>query len=196
MYSGKVPLPDPEDRTISVFGDGAISAVCYQLHRPDISRGKPPAQFAARHHKTVLTGTLEERVVALDRRCRERITCDAWSEACNWNNPAPNLVPTATYRKARLLAQPQGGKYASTEFDALSLLTGLFNETEAMAGLHPCYQGDAFLLASEIAVRHQRAHEAHSFLAMWQRGQLSYLAGGKFESFLGGSQPSAKNRAG
>src|SRR5262245_16274968 len=65
VYSGKVPLPDPEDRTISVFGDGAISAVCYQSHRPDISKGKPAPQFAGRDKKTALTGSLEERVIAL-----------------------------------------------------------------------------------------------------------------------------------
>lgn len=167
MYSGKVPLPDPDDRTISVFGDGAISALCYQLHRSDISKGKPPPQFAGRQHKIALTGTLEERVAALDGRSRERITGDAFSQTCDWESPDAKLLPTAIYRKARLLAQPRGGKYPATELEGLSLLTGLFNDPKAIATLHPCYQAAAFLLASDIAARHDRAREAICFLAMW-----------------------------
>jgi hypothetical protein len=167
MYSGKVPLRDPEDRTISVFGDGAISAVCHRLHRTDNSRGKPPPTFAGRHHRIALTGSLAERVDALDRRSRERITCDAWSGTCDWENPQPNLISTATCREARLLAQPEDGKHPDTELEAYSLLTRLFNDTAGLAALHTCYQAQAFLLATDIAARHGRLSEAQCFLAMW-----------------------------
>jgi hypothetical protein len=136
-YSGQVPLPAEKDRTIHVNGDGAISAVCLHLKLPDLSKGVPPPKYGAPGH------SLEKRVIALDQWTRRSITADAWS-SCDWDHPPLSLTPTATYRKARLLAQPKAnGKPPPTETESLLLLRRLLAEAPYPAAFHPYYRVSA-----------------------------------------------------
>ena len=135
-YGGAVPMPDPDDRTIHVCGDGAISAVCYCLGLPDLSKGSPPPKYVPRR------AGLEKRVLALDGWAREGLTVDAWSSACDWDNPPPGLAVTAAYRRARLLAQ-----VAATELEALRLLRQVLEDTSA-ATLIPYHRSQELLLAN------------------------------------------------
>jgi hypothetical protein len=160
-YSGKVPFPAAKDRTIHVNGDGAISAVCYHLKLPDLSKGVPTPKYGAPGE------SLEKRVRALDQWTRHSITVDAWS-SCDWENPPLALTPTATYRKARLLAQPKANsKPSATERESLRLLQRLLAEAHDPAAFHPYYRLQGFLLAIDIAVRHGMHDEATRLLSQW-----------------------------
>jgi hypothetical protein len=153
-YSGKVPFPAEKDRTIHVNGDGAISAVCHYLKRPDLSKGVPTPKHGAPGE------SLEKRVMALDKWTRRSITADAWSSECDWDHPPLALTPTATYRKARLLAQPKAnGKPSPTEKESLRLLQRLLAEEHEPAAFHPYYRLQGFLLAIENARRSDTAVE-------------------------------------
>src|SRR5262245_18816624 len=68
IYSGKIPMPESDDTFIHVCGDGIIAAVCQQLGRRDISRGKPPP-------KNIRSGlSLANRVLAMDQLVRSRLS--------------------------------------------------------------------------------------------------------------------------
>jgi hypothetical protein len=175
-YSGMVPMPDPEDRTISVFGDGAISAVCYRLNLPDISNGSPAPQFSGRGTtKPTVVGKLNKRVAALDRISRQRITEDAWC-GCNWvDNPQPEQMTISIIRSVRLLAQPvPGDKYSPSELEAYSVLTRLLDANPTLETLHSCYQAEAFLLAADIAARHKKVEEAVKFIQKWHDCSINW----------------------
>jgi hypothetical protein len=145
-----------------VNGDGAISAVCHYLKLPDLSKGVPTPKYGAPGH------SLEKRVIALDQWTRRSITADAWSSECDWDHPPLALTPTATYRKARLLAQPTAnGKPPPMEEESLLLLQRLLAEAHDPASFHPYYRLQGFLLAIDIAVRHGMHDEATRLLSEW-----------------------------
>jgi hypothetical protein len=159
-YSGAVPMPDPDDRTVSVYGDGAISSVCYCLKLPDISKGKPAPTYAPPRAK------LEARVQSVQARERQMLTCDAWSPAANWDNPPPEMLPTALYRQARLLSYPpEPGQFSSAEPLALALLKRVLSMPAD--GLIPHHRALALVQAADILARQGEFAEARDFLSNW-----------------------------
>lgn len=168
VYSGRVPMPDPDDRNISVFGDGAVSAVCFQRQLSDLSKGIPAPSFASWNGRTILSGNIQDRVHALDRISRERITGDAWSGADWGNDLSPRLAATAILRTARMQAQPTAsGPHSKLEKKALPALVELIDRNPSFQELHPCHQAESLLLAADLSARHQQEAEAIRFLSKW-----------------------------
>jgi hypothetical protein len=162
-YSDRVPLPAPGDRTISVYGDGVVAAVCHRLGLADLSGGRPPPKYVPPG------AALHDRVVALDRWVRSDLTADVWSATCDWAHPGPDLLPTATYRRARALARPgPRGLPPATEVQALGLLREVLDHPSGPAALRTSADAlDARLLATDIAARHGLADEAREHLRQW-----------------------------
>lgn len=175
MYSGLVPMPDPDDRTISVFGDGAISAICYTLKEADVSKGTPAPKISGQLGNFTLAGNLKKRATVLDRWSRERITGDPGFGRRMVPNPEPEDIAAATLREARILAQPQEGEeFSRAESNAYSILTGLIADAPALELMHPCYQAAALLLAADMAARRDQIDDAIRFLHSWHDLAISW----------------------
>jgi hypothetical protein len=160
-------MPDPDDRSISAFGDGAVSAVCFQRKIPDLSKGIPAPSYWHNGKKTALAGGLRKRVAALDHISRQRITIDAW-DASRWGKKlSPELAAIARFREARHLAQPSASGTSRKEQQALAKLIALIDDHEAFQKLHMCYQSAGYLLAADIAARNKKPADAIQFLRSW-----------------------------
>ncbi len=171
-YSGIVPLPDEEDRTISVFGDGAISAVRNAMRMPDLSYGIPKPSFCEPKQP------LGNRINAAYLEVWDRITSNKWSAEA-LKDPKPELQPTMMFQLARFIAKRSMEEDSGDEALALEILKMLLDGKDfefqlkgktyrkTKFDLAHYDKAEAYLLVIEILNSLGRLSEAKPYLESW-----------------------------
>lgn len=171
MYDGLVPIPDEEDRTINVVGDSAISAVCYCLGLPDISKGRPKPKICYKIRRPFVSDPdFSQRVNLVDDWCWEGIADGPWWHF-DGNRKRNRESAIARQFADGPVATDTASPPADGDIQALATLTRLLAGDPAAEG--PYTWTKFTLMAADFASQLGNQDEAIRFLQMWHDHQLS-----------------------
>ena len=162
LYSGKLPFVRSETKP-TAEADCVVSAVCFHLNLPDISKGQP------------LHSVMDRELPLADR-----VEVYDWYRRIQLMNEGRFGLPTTADERVRLLnrgyqlARPsEEYVYSEKELDALKLLREYLDLPVIAANPNPgLVTLNTNLLVIDIAYRHHLLSEAESRLQRWYDGAV------------------------